>query len=224
MKLIGRFLKNAAIFIALGLVMVVYILSFASKDPKTARNLIWTDKAIELYNKNPKDFKVYYIKTYNKTYMTEDGKFAVSAVRYIPSLIQWQATIRYNNSTLARLAEDLNLDEAPGGEVFTYTLVDNTGRRYTDFKFLKTVKGRYNYYRLVFDNVNMSDVEWLKISIYYNDDILDGSYAEVPYSELYIYKKGEQLLNYTKAGKELFSDNQPTAGLLDSTGLQSGKD
>lgn len=156
-------------------------------------------------------------------YINEDGLFAQSNLRYIPSISQLQITARYNNSTIRAMAETFELAEVPGRdeEIFDVTLVKVIGLtdkeqaqadvdalsadvigedaeaagtprkevRYFPSDSLADKKNVYNYRRLIFEDVDLSDaigalprvlLQWAPST----------TNAE-PYSEILIWVEGE---------------------------------
>lgn len=82
---------------------------FSSKLPKDASKLVWTDNAYAAYEELGDDLLIY-TQDVGKVY-DKDGKFSLYSLHYIPAVNEMQFTIRYNKSTLDKLAEELT-DEA----------------------------------------------------------------------------------------------------------------
>lgn len=217
MKKIGKLLSAAVCCLGFAICILVALMFILDRDGDIS-NLVWTKSAVESYNKSPETFSVEYIKAYDDAYFTEDGYFSVSASRRIPSIDQWQMTLRYNRSTVDELSRHGKIKEPEKEDLFTFTLTDNTGKVYSDFSYLKQIKGRYTYYRLVFDNVNIKKVDEIKINIYLTaNDSEPELVGELPlfYSEL-----PRDTYNFKK---EMPENMNPTAGLMSSEQL-SGKE
>lgn len=168
---------------------------FSSGDTKLAKSFLWNESAIASYKENADEFSAFYYKRPDN--YTKLGEFQASNVYFVPSTGQFQITVRYNNSTLKKLAEDYSLDEIPSGEVFVFTLSDNLGNVYTSYEYASDSKKLYNYRRVVFDNVDMNAkktveedgkqvekvFEELYINVYYIEDVL----YSTPYGKMTVY-------------------------------------
>ena len=215
---IGYILGKTIKFIFWGIIIFGNLLLlwrvFSSGDTKIAKRFIWKEETIALYNQDPEAFKAYkHEYDYN---FTDGGTFSVSNLYFVPSAEQFQFTVRYNNSTLKKLVKEYNLTEKPTGETFVYRLVDNRGNEYTEYQFVTDSKNVYNYRRVVFDGITMSDenseekgLEKLTLNIYYAKDVL----LSKPYATLEIYN-AERPSTELELKKHMFKDNQPTKNLM----------
>lgn len=163
------------IFAVLFMAALLYRI-FLTGDTAFSKKFLWTESSISAYNKSPEEFKSYYYKRPNN--MTEDGKFSASNIYFTPSISQFQITIRYNDSTLRKLADEYKLEKIPDGEVFVFTLSDNLGNIYTEYKYTEDTKSLYNYRRVVFDGIDMNSIKTTEEE--------DGKTKEEKFSELYI--------------------------------------
>jgi hypothetical protein len=215
---IGYVLKKTIKFIFWGIIIVGNVLLlwrvFSSGDTKIAKSFVWTNDTIALYNQDSESFEAYkHEYDYN---FTADGTFSVSNLYLVPSADQVQFTVRYNNSTLKKLMKEYNLADKPVGETFVYRLTDNLGNEYTEYEFITDSKNVYNYRRVVFDGIKMTDsntgenvLETLTLNIYYAKDVL----LSEPYDTLEIYNASRRstLLDMKD---HLFKNNEPTKNLM----------
>lgn len=195
----GRILKKTFFYslrvIALIVVGLLFWRIFSSGDTKLAKEFLWNESAITAYNENPNNFQAFHYK--HPDNYTKDGKFMASNVYFVKSTGQFQITVRYNNSTLKKLAKEYNLEKIPNGEVFVFTLTDNLGNVYTEYEYAVDEKNVYNYRRVIFDGIDMNAsktfeedgkqvekvFEELYINVYYAEDVV---YSK-PYGKITVY-------------------------------------
>ena len=221
MKKLGSILSWSVTAIA-GLIVLLIIILFAFDADGDISSLTWSEAMIEEYQKYPEEFRVEYIKVYDERTFTEDGYFSVSKSRYIPSLSQWQFTVRYNHSTLEYLSLERGKDMSVEGSHFTFALVDNEGNVYRDFTYKRVTEGRYTYYRLVFDNVNMRKVGDIQIMVYCIDDMEDNELPDIAVGKLPLYYSELEREDY-KFEKELPEGMKPTEGFVSGEELLKGR-
>lgn len=209
---LGKLISGFICCLGIGLCIFVFTMSALDSDGKIS-HIIWNDTAIEEYETNSQGFTVEYYKVYEDHYFTEDGFFSVSKIRYMPTIGQWQMTVRYNKSTLERLSQDLGREIDRENDVFTFALVDDEGNMYTDFQYKKTVKGRYTYYRIIFDGLSIRTTDELNLRIWFSEDIQNGEYPEANLGQLPVYNS-QMPRDVYKFKKELPENNKPTEGIL----------
>ncbi|MBR5514716.1 MAG: hypothetical protein IKU52_00770 [Clostridia bacterium] len=214
---IWKLISGFICFLGIGLCVLVFTMSIIDADGEIS-NIIWNEKAIEEYKNNPSGFSVEYYKVYEDHYFTEDGLFSVSKIRFMPTIGQWQMTVRYNKSSLERLEEDLDRSINRNDDVFTFALEDNEGNLYTDFEYKKTVKGRYTYYRIIFDDISIRATDELNIKIWFSQDIKDNIYPEEALGTLPLYSS-QMPRDVYKFKKELPENNTGSKELLNSEEL-----
>jgi len=214
---VGKLISFIICLIGIGLCVLVGVMSIVDADGEIS-DIVWTEKALDEYRNNPDGFRVEYYKAYEDHYFTEDGYFSVSKIRYMPTVSQWQMTVRYNKSTIENLNYDYGLKLDTEDDNFTFALVDNTGKLYTDFEYRKTVKGRYTYYRIVVEDLSVIKLDEVGIRIYFTKDIKDGEYPEKPLAELPMYNS-QMPRNEYKFKKELPEDDKPDKDLLPASEL-----
>lgn len=224
---VGKIIKKTLLYSLRLLALFVFVFLmyrvFSGGAPDSMKSFIWNEKGIEAYNKDSSGFEALYYK--HPDNLTKDGKFSAMNVYFVPSMGQFQITVRYNNSTLKYLAEDYKLEQKPEGEVFVYRLVDNLGNEYTDYEFISDKKNIYNYQRIVFDNVDMNATkvveeegenvtkkfEYLVLYAYYKEDVV----LSEPYGALTVYDT-EHYHEPISLSKYVPKDNKPTADLAKS--------
>ncbi len=205
-----------------GLIVLLIIILFACDADGDISTLVWSEAMIEEYQKYPEEFRVEYIKVYDERTFTEDGYFSVSKSRYIPALSQWQFTVRYNHSTLEYLGEEYDEEMPIAKDHFTFALVDSEGRIYRDFSYKRVTEGRYTYYRLVFDDVNMRKISDIQIMIYRIDDMEGDILPDIAVGKLPLYYSELEREDYNYK-KELPEGMEPTEGFLPHEELLKGR-
>ena len=134
--------------------------------PREITKYVWTERAEEIY-KSDKDnlriFDVYVGQNYGRL-----GLFFNAYIRLTDSrdkkISEFQLTVRYNDSTVKHLAktETVTDEEDP----FIYILCNDLGDAYIPSYIDETTKSNLNYRKLVFEDVNMVDVDILYLNIY----------------------------------------------------------
>ena len=172
-----------------------------SGDPSEIKPILVNEQTLAAYEENGNDLR---LEIQKQRTITESGKFSVTDCVFIPEARQIQITVRYNNSTLRKLAEDFELQNLPDreDELFDVTLVktidltpenkdDNTikselreERYYPSEDTKSAYKKLYSYRKFIFDNVTYEDAVGMFVDIYY---IGDTDYNELPYDALCIY-------------------------------------
>jgi hypothetical protein len=112
---------------------------------------------------------------------------------------QLQITVRYNTATVRNMSAELEKElSADDRELFTYRLVDNYGRVYSDYE-IASFDGQmmYRYVKLAFNSVDTTPdtdaPEWIRIEIY-----LDGRVDESGNPKPYMIPVYENNENYSK--------------------------
>jgi hypothetical protein len=185
---------------------------FSSKLPSAASKIIWTEDSLAAYEKLGDELLIYTQDV--GTVFDKDGKFSLYEFHYIPSAKEVQFTVRFNKSTIERLAEELTEEkrEALGnaftdadiitaemlGELpFAFAVRDNCGNVYTDYEYTTIEKNRYTYVRVAFSGIDLYDIEKGAPTVGYptpespNPDYiykgeLKGEYVKSPTETLYL--------------------------------------
>lgn len=185
-KVIGKIIKYGFIALIVAVNAVILWRMFSSGDPSSMKKLLWNENTAVAYEKSGSALEIIKQKEYKN--LTADGKFYFSNMRYIPEAKQMQITVRYNRSTLEKLAADYSLSGIPekDANVFEFTLIDNNGNRYYSSAETYDTKTVYIYRRYIFDGVELDGVESINLNVYYNENI---EYDNAPYGELLVYHK-----------------------------------
>ena len=145
---------------------------FSSKLPASASELIWTKNSYAAYEKLGDNLLIYTQDV--GTVYDEDGKFSLHEFHYIPSAKEVQFTVRFNKSTIDRLAEELTEEQQMKGLAsannvitpemlgelpFAFALHDEDGNVYTAYEYTTFEKNRYTYVRLAFSGIDLYDIE-----------------------------------------------------------------
>lgn len=197
--------------LSLLLILRIYI---NNNVPKEASEILWDEAGYAAYTAAPDAFKLiahpldsYVIKETGeqvvRNNMTADAYFSFSDVCYSETVDQVQLTVRYNVSTLEHVKNDLGLDALTEGEVFLFVLEDEDGNRYDEYvytEFDKSFLGkpRYEYRRLLFSGIRMSETDLLTLKIYYAEMPEDEPVGEIiVYDREFENAKGVGELDFT---------------------------
>lgn len=162
-------------FIFVLLIIAVYTLLFGrmflARYTGSMAKYAWTNNAIKTYEQTT-DFTLM-TQNLSKT-IDDNGYFSISNYVYIPEINEVQFTVRYNNSTVDTL-ENFYTDVSDIGETFVFTLTDNNGNVYDSYKYLSKSNLIYNFRRLVFEGVDLSNAGTLYLNVYYINDVSKSS-------------------------------------------------
>ena len=188
-KIVGNVIKTILYsIIALIVAFFVWRIWFSTNIPNNVEQLVVTDSLIDAYNKSGGELYGFDQDQYTITRAKENyGYFSIEDFVIIPEARQVQIIFRYNNSTIENIAKKYNLGEITDRtqELFEVTLVktedmtpDISTDNYDESKLIKTryhasevIEAHtllYNYYRIVFENVDIDkDTFGLFADIYY---------------------------------------------------------
>lgn len=242
-RILGKIIKYSfwAIIIFIN-GMIFWRMCFSSNTPSAVKNVDGDAKLMAAYNEalrseeGLKGFAIYQPKHDTITndtipnpldpekVITNYGYFSLLNTVYFPTAHEVQTVLRYNNSTLAALKEDYELDFDPDKDVnwFDVTLkivVDLTPDDDSDnddvdtmqlvrLKPVRVIEDEstlYTYRRYVFDDLPaMENIVSMYFDVYYVDDV---EYDEVPYGSLCIYLDDADVKNkdYKLSRKDLAS-------------------
>ena len=100
-----------------------------------------------------------------------EGALRATHIYLVPAAKQVQLTFRYKSDVL----EKLGGHTASDGSVFRYVLRDSKGRSYESYAYKTDEKGVYRYVTMLFEGVELSDVEKLTLDAHYIDGELKDS-------------------------------------------------
>lgn len=199
MKYIWKFLKLSVIVIIVIMFGIVTYRFREMKSPKDFTLVTWTEPSLSAYENDKDSFEVedWIIK---KNY-SEKGRFFINDIMYLKSADQIQFTVSYNKSTLQYLAEEKELSEVPDENSFVYALVVNNKERiYDSYGYASDISQLHHYKRLVFDEIDMNNVETITLYIYYSEDC---SYESEPYATITFYSEYTEIENHKISAKEV---------------------
>ena len=188
-KIVGNVIK-ALLYSIVALIVIFFVwrIWFSTNIPDNVEQLVVTDSLVEAYNKSGGELYGFDQDQYTITRAKENyGYFSIEDYVIIPEARQVQIIFRYNNSTIENIAKKYNLGEITDRtqELFEVTLVktedmtpDVSTDNYDESKLIKTryhasevIEAHtllYNYYRIVFENVDIDeDTFGLFADIYY---------------------------------------------------------
>lgn len=138
------------------------------KIPKALTGVTSTEEILQTLEDNT--FDAVYQQTAKS--FDEKGWYHISDVILSDAAGQVQLTVRYNSrSTINTLMEKYSLTDRPSGEVFVYILSDDRGNVYTDYVFAAKSRPLYEFRRVIFSGVDLSDVGTLTLDVYYGEDV-----------------------------------------------------
>lgn len=210
---------------------------FLMEIPKPFKGVTWTSTAAELFSEGklqcvtqgvlePYAAKgIYHVSNTALVYPTPEADKIPRVAEYFtenysearfsylndtPEVIgEVQFTVRYNSrSTINRLMRLYSLTERPNGEAFVYILYDNNGNKYTEYIFAEGQKPLYEFRRIVFPGVDLSNVKNLYLDVYYIGDVRKPTMTEsaahkTMYANFMIYTRDypTESVEFKKAGK-----------------------
>lgn len=186
--------------IALMAALLIWRIYFSTIIPKTIDRVIVTDSLSAAYAEQGENLKIFTQDQATITRTDENyGYFSVEDFIIIPEAKQIQVVFRYNNSTIEYIAEDYSLDEIPSRdeELFALSLtktVDRTPDSNADNTDSSALKKEvyypseiisdqtllYNYRRVVFEDVDISDAIGVFFDVRFMTDyksLGDGEYV-----------------------------------------------
>lgn len=170
---------------------VLFRIYVADHYPKNTVRMVFTDALTEYYHANGGEITA---ETQNIRFpydSAEDGNFFASGLILVRDAHNLQVTVRYNESTLSKVAAFYKLTEtpAPAEGLFRYTLTAsyNTTAEGEDYRtydasyLLEDDAYMYRYGKLVFDGVDFAGASWMRVDIYYGEE-------ETPFGHICIYE------------------------------------
>ncbi len=188
----GRFsAKRILTCVVVALIIVVYVLIIfriiIKEDPKFAKSFVWTEAAVEAYESEGDSFKVMNQQIRSGTFtstdengktvservtyntISRDGYFQVNNFMYIEATKELIITFRYNDASIKALKEQYKDVEAE-----PYFLALSTSDGYvTDYSYLSSSRFTYEYRRVVFSGVDLSNESYIDINIYRMQENID---------------------------------------------------
>ena len=176
-------------YAVIALVIVVYALMIfriaIKEDPKSAKEFIWTESSVAAYNESSGEFRVQNQQIRSFSYIdpvtgeatklvyntiTDDGYFQISSFMYVEATKELILTFRYNNASLEFLKQEYGLSQLPEGELY-YLALNTSKGRVTEYTYTSSARFTYEYRRVIFENVDLSQEKTLDLDIYFMGDI-----------------------------------------------------
>jgi len=90
--------------------------------------------------------------------------FYIGNIHYTAGISQFQFMLRYNkfNELIASTVAEHGL------HCFTFALVDNNGKTYTEYEYITDHALMYGYYRVAFSGVDLSEATELKVYVFFD--------------------------------------------------------
>lgn len=183
---IGLAVCLCAIFVA-----VIFRIRIAEHYPEKTVRMVFTPALTEYYRENPDNFsaETQYIRfPYDSA---DDGNFFAAELIVVRDAGNLQITVRYNESTLPKVAAFYKLPATPTAEagLFRYTLTasyneDESGEAYRTYESSYIAEDSaymYHYAKLAFDGVDFVGAAWMRVDIYYGEE-------ETPFGHICIYE------------------------------------
>lgn len=188
LQITGRLIKTLLyLFIALLVAFIIWRVYFSTIPPKGITRLSVNNALTNAYEKSGDDLKMFSQKQIDTIEINErNGSFTIVDYVIIPEAGQVQVLLRYNKSMAKHLYNDFGLETIPDStsDLFDFSLVktidmtpgDDTDNndaeflekvRYTSSAVTSDTTSIYNYCRVVFDDVSVSDAVGLFFDIYY---------------------------------------------------------
>ncbi len=167
-KFIYYFIKAVVAVIVIGTFVLIFGRIFLMNLPKAFKGITLTEAIQTTLDNETFDA----ISHDPAAGYDEEGWYNVSNVAMSESAGEVQLTVRYNSrSTVNVLMEKYELTERPDGELFVYILADDNGNVYTDYTFAAASRPLYEFRRVIFTGVDLTDVDKLYLRVYYINDV-----------------------------------------------------
>lgn len=209
--IVGRILKILIFIVCFGVIgILLFRVIINLYYPDTVNQYVFDEDSIAFYNENGETLPV---KTQDLRFPYDDankGRFFCNYLYFVQETGSLQITLRYNDSLVKVIKDELGVDIDPSSpDTFTFRIAKNPGDSVEEESIPVGYLGNaiyddymmYNYYKLVFCDVDFTDVEWIRLEIFVN-----GVEMESPYTVL-IYENND---NYsTFEDYELSSEELP---------------
>ena len=195
--------------------------------PNEMKQFTFTEKMKAAYSTEVDNFAVYTQDLMAPYDDPRNGNFFADEMRCVPAHGALQASLRYNDSTLPRVAAFYG-QEIPAGDalkLFDFSLLvsyetdskDGEYRRYamnTDEAFTAEAF-MYNYVKLIFEDVDFNGAIWMRVDIYLRGTE-DGYTDENRFGSIVLYESYEirdngQKINYPLSEYPLSNEEKKNA-------------
>lgn len=204
LHIVGTIIKTLFYtLIALMAAFLIWRIYFSTNIPKNIERIVVTDTLAEAYAEKGEQLQLFTQDQATITRTDENyGYFSVEKFVIIPEAKQIQVIFRYNNSTIERIAEDYSLKEIPSRdkELFALSLTktvdrtpddkaDNTNPTalkkevYYPSEIISEQTLLYNFRRVVFEDVDISDAVGVFFDIRFMTNYADLAEGEYVYDD-----------------------------------------
>lgn len=192
MKMFRRAMTiGLALCLALLFIAVIFRIRISQHYPENTVRMVFTPALTEQYQKDPANFLAETQRIRFPYDSAEDGNFFADSLIVVREAGNLQVTVRYNESTLPKVAAFYKLSQTPEAKdgLFRYTLTasyneDESGeeyRTYTSSYLAEDSAYMYRYAKLAFDGVDFEGAAWMRVDIYYADE-------EKPFGHICVYE------------------------------------
>lgn len=195
---------------------VFFRIYIAEHYPSNTVRMVFTDRLTEYYHEKGGNITA---ETQNIRFpydSADDGNFFATGLIVVRDAGNLQVTVRYNESTLPKVAAFYKLSEIPEPQngLFRYTLTAsyNTTAEGEDYRtyhasYLEEDSAyMYRYGKLVFDDVTFEGAAWMRIDIYYGEE-------EKPFGHICVYESqasdGENIVDMPFSAYKIDEEDLP---------------
>ena len=199
---VGKLLRWLLYLVILSVYVLIFLRLCAQRTPEIFKRIYWTEDAFAAAAEAERSGTALSVFSQEPaSAMAKDGRAAVSDVYYIKELDQIQFTLRFNKSTYEALSEEYGITAENGSMPWEFVLRDDSGRLYRGFSYISEVSGRYTFFRVVFDGVDLFGFETADLHpgvpsekngyIYKGQNVASVVRGSVEYLYLDIYYSGD---------------------------------
>ena len=142
----------------------VFLLDLSGGNPKAVKEFIVSGGA------DPAAEEIRTVKP--RVNYSDGGLFFVTGIEYQEQAGEWQIIVRYNDSTVRGIAEELGVTpEELGEEPFRYTLRSDSGETYEPYASVAARGSRHEFRRLAFRGVETDGCESLVLTVWYDGEV-----------------------------------------------------
>lgn len=195
---------------------VAFRIYIADHYPKDTVRMVFTDSLTEYYYAADGNIIA---ETQNIRFpydSADEGNFFASGLIVVKEAGNLQVTMRYNESSLPKVAAFYKLSETPAPQdgLFRYILTAsyNTTAETADFRtyepsYLSEDSAyMYRYGKLVFDDVDFEGASWMRIDIYFGEE-------EKPFGRICVYESqtsdGENIVSVPLSPYKIDKEDLP---------------
>ena len=159
---------------------ILFRIYIAEHYPRDTEKTVFTPALEAHYRADPEGFAAFTQDIRFPYDDAKDGNFFAAALVVVPDADHMQLTVRYNESTLPKVASHYKLPETPAAVdgLFRYTLTVSYNesedgddyRTYACSYVAEDAAFMYRYARIAFDGVELDGAVWARVDIYYKEE------------------------------------------------------